>query len=272
MKIKTLSTFVSILLVSTLFIHCAAFNKKNTPLIAAVEKNLVPKKQPARILAAPLYLPVGIVAGVTDIFIVHPIKQLPDAYKDVTESLWKINFNGHITEMGTLPIRTVLSPIVFSVAWLMRSAFDFDFSHPVQEPEPNLSLEKAYSEKDTAKMSEWMGQCKFKNNEERQIARKIFQEYKNIEHQELYNNTVHCLCYYNFKDNEDFFVSQIEKDFDNSLLYCYSNHQSDKVSKEILRILQSKELTNEQFVDFINTIFRIGNQEDIQKLKEKVKR
>jgi hypothetical protein len=264
---------LSVLLIFTLFIQCAAFNKKNTPLIVKVEENLIPQKQPARILTAPLYLPLGIVAGLIDIFIIHPISQIPESYKDAKTSLWDQTYNGYFTEMGSFPLRLGLTPVVFSISWLTRSAFDFHFSgHEVQEPDNAIAIEKVFNDGNTEKMSEWMGSCKAMDEREREIARQIFIKYKEDSHPELYNNTVNCLCYNQFEQNEDFFVSQLAPDTSGNLLYCFSNHSSQKGSAELLKIIQNKQLTNEQFIELTTVIYRIGVEKDIETIKEKLRR
>jgi hypothetical protein len=53
--------------------NCAAFNRRNTPLVGLVEKHMVPAKMPAKALAAPLYIPIGMVGGLIDVFLVHPV-------------------------------------------------------------------------------------------------------------------------------------------------------------------------------------------------------
>jgi len=260
--------FVFFILIS--FIQCAAFHKKNTPLIVKVEENLIPKKQPAKILTAPLYLPIGIVAGLIDVFIIHPISQIPESYTDTKSSLWDQTYNGYFTEMGSFPLRLGMTPVIFSISWLMRSAFDFHFSgNSIQEPDANIAIEKMFEEGNTEKMSEWMGQCKAMNAEEQKVARQIFIKY--TDHTELYNNTVNCLCYNNFEQNEAFFISQLASNINSNLLYCFSNHTSPKASAEILHILQSKQLTNEQFIELTSTVYRIGVEKDIETIKEKVR-
>ena len=115
--------------------NCAGFNKRNTPLIVAVEDNLVPEKQPQKILLAPIYIPIGIAGGILDIFIIHPAIQTVSAFVDTKDFLWDIRFNGYMTEMGSLPIRAVASPVVFTIDWLIRSAFDVSPSVGRKPPE-----------------------------------------------------------------------------------------------------------------------------------------
>lgn len=115
--------------------NCAAFNRKNTPLVAAVEDHLVPESTAGKVAAFPLILPVGIVAGILDVFIVHPISVIPEAAADVRRIVWKPNSkSGYVTIMGAIPFKLIATPVFFTIDWLLRSAFDFADRSPNAEP------------------------------------------------------------------------------------------------------------------------------------------
>lgn len=119
---------------------CAVFDRKNTILVNAVEQNLVPESGAARWLLAPIYLPVGLAAGVLDAFLVHPLRMIPEAISDTDDFLWEFSDEtGYVTHAGSIVYRTAVSPVVFTVIWLARSAFigfdDGDLAEPESRPE-----------------------------------------------------------------------------------------------------------------------------------------
>ncbi len=118
---------------------CAVFDRRNTILVNAVEENMVPENQPSRALMAPIYIPVGLMAGVLDAFIVHPIRMLPRAAEDTSDALWEFSDEtGYVTHAGSVVYRAGFSPIFFSLVWLARSAFigfDDDPVAPGERPE-----------------------------------------------------------------------------------------------------------------------------------------
>ncbi|MEI7012189.1 hypothetical protein [Leptospira licerasiae] len=128
-------------------LNCAVFNRGNTPIVVKVEEHLVPEETGKKILAAPLFIPLGLVAGVLDLFIVHPIIRIPDAFDDTVSLLWTSKGNGYVTNMGFLPISIVLTPIVFTLDLFVRSSFDIngntDHSRIESKSIPKKSIEEA---------------------------------------------------------------------------------------------------------------------------------
>jgi len=60
---------------------CAAFNRSNTPLIAQVDEHLVPETTAMKIVASPLYVPAGALAGMLTGLIVTAIWRNTPALK-----------------------------------------------------------------------------------------------------------------------------------------------------------------------------------------------
>lgn len=147
-------TFAVFLIFLLGFSNCAVFNRNNTPLVVKVEENLVPEDTGKKILAAPLFIPLGLVAGILDLFIVHPIIRIPDAFNDTISLLWTPRGNGYVTNMGFLPISVVLTPIVFTLDLLARSSFDIngnvDRSRIESNPVPKKTVYEALESGDRA--------------------------------------------------------------------------------------------------------------------------
>lgn len=102
---------------------CAFFNRQNTPLLNAVERTMVPSSTSMRVVASPVVVPVGIAAGVLDVFVVHPIVVLPAVARD-TKGVWTHRANGYVTDMGTVIPRAAVTPVVFAGSWAGRSFFN----------------------------------------------------------------------------------------------------------------------------------------------------
>ncbi len=139
-RIVRLTRLALVLLLIFQFSGCAVFDRRNTILVNAVEEHMVPETQPSRLLLAPIYIPVGLMAGVLDAFIIHPIRMIPRAAQDTDEALWEFSDEtGYVTHTGSIIYRAGFSPIFFTVAWLGRSAFASgapdDAEAPPERPE-----------------------------------------------------------------------------------------------------------------------------------------
>jgi len=105
-----------------------------------------PSSTTGRWLAAPLALPVGLVAGVADAVVLHPISQVDDAWIDTVDVVWDFRGSTDFRTVLLTPLSAVATPVVFGVTWLWRSVFDIDDSvaeassvDVVEEPsEPSL--------------------------------------------------------------------------------------------------------------------------------------
>lgn len=105
---------------------CAVFNRNNTPALNFVEKNLIPKEDPAKTLSYPLTLPIGLVAASMDMFVFHPASVVSESWNDTTDMLWsKMHWNTqYATTTASLIPRAALTPVVFTGDFLFRSTFD----------------------------------------------------------------------------------------------------------------------------------------------------
>jgi len=105
---------------------CAVFNRSNTPALNFVEKNLIPKEDPAKTLSYPLTLPIGLVAASLDMFVFHPVSVVHESWNDTTDMLWeKMHWDTqYATTTASLVPRAALTPVVFTGDFLFRSTFD----------------------------------------------------------------------------------------------------------------------------------------------------
>ncbi|MCB1138732.1 MAG: hypothetical protein KDK23_08250 [Leptospiraceae bacterium] len=134
------------ILLTSLAGACAVFDRRNTILINAVEEYLVPESKPGQYLLAPIYIPVGLAAGVLDAFVVHPLRMIPRAVQDTDDSLWEFSEeSGYVTHAGSVVYRTAFSPVFFAGAWLFRSAFITSDPEYEEEKPPGMA-EGSYSD------------------------------------------------------------------------------------------------------------------------------
>lgn len=117
-------TAVSVL---ALLSSCAWSNKDNRPVWNAFEEALVPESEGLFLATLPATVPLGLGAIVVDTVIAHPLQVVDDAYDDAAD-MWEpddLQFeDAYYTEMAFLPLRTVVTPVVFGASFLGRSIFD----------------------------------------------------------------------------------------------------------------------------------------------------
>lgn len=270
-----MKTIFSVVIFIFFLNNCAGFNKRNTLLIVAVEENLVPDKQPQKILLAPLYIPIGVVGGILDIFIIHPAIQTVSAYVDTKDFLWNIRFNGYMTEMGSLPIRIAASPVVFTIDWLIRSAFDVSPSVQSKPPEDisDEQMNNFITKRDKSAIVQYINNSynKAKFPKEREVMIRLLTEFSYEKDNDVHVTTVNYICEKNFSEYEDLLLSIQIPNYSPSQLACFNRRRSKKASKTILEQVKRTDLSNEVFANYIQTIFYIGEKDDIQYVKMKLK-
>jgi len=256
------------------FSNCAAFNRKNTPLIRAVENNLVPEKYPNKVLLAPVYLPIGIAGGILDIFIIHPALQIKPSFLETKNFLWKIKFNGYFSEMGSLPVRAAFSPVFFSLGFLFRSAFDLDsdFEYSAANQEKKESIENLLEQKNTTGIINWIYSTQI-SIKEKDTIQKIFKEYPATSDSGIYPSLVGKLCGEKlYGEYEDFLISLFPSNSNSNLTYCFTRQKSKKFSRVLLKTIMSSELPPEKFQEYLVVLLNINDTEDIKTLRVKIQK
>ncbi|WP_039948270.1 hypothetical protein [Leptospira fainei] len=250
---------------------CAVFNRNNTPLIVGVEKHLVPEKPVPKIIAAPFYISVGLLAGLLDLFIVHPIMRIPNAYRDTVSILWTPRpENRYVTRMAFLPFSILLTPVVFSGDLLFRSAFDVngnvDRARIEEEPAKQVKpIQQALAENDRAAILKWLASYSYIEPELSQSIIDAYPEDAEIRRLAL-QKLVGPLNDKTLPKFEDSLVGYLNKDqqTDRILLGVFRRLHSKKASEAILRLVRTKQVSKENAKDYILTILYIGNEKDIQ--------
>lgn len=107
---------------------CAVFNEDNRRFLNTLDGAVQPESTAVRTVLAPVALPVGTAALVTDMVLVHPVCVIPDAADDVYEIFWKPRDIDILRKSLLLPISVVLTPPTFLGDWLVRSIFNVNSS------------------------------------------------------------------------------------------------------------------------------------------------
>ncbi len=105
---------------------CACFEKDNRRVLNALDGAVRFESTAGKIAAAPVFVPVGFLAGAIDIVVVHPACSVPPALEDTGKFAFDTkDMEPEIVVLLFLP-RLVLSPLYFVGSWSVRSLFDFD--------------------------------------------------------------------------------------------------------------------------------------------------
>lgn len=116
----------ALLLVVCALASCAIANPDRRRLLNALDEHAAPSTETGRWLAAPVALPVGVVAGVADAVVVHPLSQIDDAWRDTSDILWEFDHDSNFRTVLLTPLSALATPVVFGVDWIVRSVFDMD--------------------------------------------------------------------------------------------------------------------------------------------------
>jgi len=106
---------------------CAFMQKDNRRLLNALDDGVkgtwVAETPTGRIVASPVFLPVGLAALAADTVIVQPVAATGPAAKDMYDWIWKDPQGSDFSQVMLFLPKVVASPIVFVSDWLFRSVF-----------------------------------------------------------------------------------------------------------------------------------------------------
>jgi hypothetical protein len=104
---------------------CGVLADGNHPILGHLDATLPEPEATVSSLALDvLVLPMTIPAGLMDTFIAHPALRAPGAWDDTWDVLWDKPIKGTAMRSYVMIPRLALTPVVFSVDWLVRSFFD----------------------------------------------------------------------------------------------------------------------------------------------------
>jgi hypothetical protein len=117
---------------------CAFQNPKNTPILTTLDKHVQPESTGAKIGYGLFWVPAGVVCGLTDVFIAHPIQATGPAARATVDAMWNTKGQSFIQQTILFVPRVAFTPVVFVATWLFESAFDVP--HPEKSPAPEQEL------------------------------------------------------------------------------------------------------------------------------------
>lgn len=103
-------------------VGCACTDRDHLATTNWMDRTIVPNDRTAQWALTPILVPLCVGTLAVDNFVVAPAVHLPSAWADAGE-FFTDEVGGYYTEMGILPIRTVLTPVVFLGSWFGRSLF-----------------------------------------------------------------------------------------------------------------------------------------------------
>lgn len=110
---------------------CAVTRPENRVLLNSLDKavqgSAITRSTTARVLAAPIALPVGVTAGVLDAAVVTPARAAVPAAKDTSVYLWENPQGSDLRQMMLLVPKIVATPVLFVTDWTCRSVFSTKF-------------------------------------------------------------------------------------------------------------------------------------------------
>ena len=104
---------------------CAVMETENRRVLNSLDQLVQFESTSAKVAAAPVFVPIGVAAGLTDMVIVHPAVSIPEAGEDTWEVLWKNPQGSEFRQMMLFLPKVVASPILFVTDWVARCFISF---------------------------------------------------------------------------------------------------------------------------------------------------
>jgi len=106
---------------------CAVTEERYRPTLNLLDRHLAPGSIAGRWAAAPVALPVSLLALTGDAFVIHPATVFDDAWRDTDEWLWTPDPSESRFRTAVLfPLRVIATPVVYIADWSARAAFAID--------------------------------------------------------------------------------------------------------------------------------------------------
>ena len=110
---------------------CAILHEDNRRLLnmldVAAADTVTTDTTVGKVIFAPLYIPVGIVAGVADAVLVNPAVAAPAAGRETYDLVWQEPSESNVESVLMFVPKVVASPIVFAGYWLFLTLFPVQY-------------------------------------------------------------------------------------------------------------------------------------------------
>ena len=107
-----MKTILPLCLVAALACGCAVVGEEGRHLTNVLDENLSPESTPAKVMLAPVAIPVGFTALVVDGVVINPVVNLPEAFEDAYAVFDDVPFTGPF-EIVVFPMRIVTFGVIF---------------------------------------------------------------------------------------------------------------------------------------------------------------
>lgn len=124
MKENKLSSVFFIFVLSGVFLlnsGCTVLVKENRYLLNKLDTTIKIESTTGKIVATPVFIPVGTLAGLFDVVIIHPIASIPKASDDTYKYLWENPSGSDFRQMMLVVPKLVFTPLYFSGDLITRS-------------------------------------------------------------------------------------------------------------------------------------------------------
>ena len=105
---------------------CAIARKENRRTLNALDKTVKIESTAGKIAAAPVFVPVGFVAGAGDAVVVHPAVSVPEAGRETYQILWEDPQGSDFHQAMLFFPKVGATPVVFITDWAIRVLFPIE--------------------------------------------------------------------------------------------------------------------------------------------------
>ncbi|MBU1052291.1 MAG: hypothetical protein KKC46_00495 [Proteobacteria bacterium] len=128
MQIKNYNCFFILITLLSVVIcsGCAIADKDNRRTLNLLDDKIQIESTGGKITAAPVFMPVGTVAAITDMTIVHPLVSVPKAAEDTSEVIWENPQGSDFRQMMLLLPKVISTPLYFTGDMILRCFFSIN--------------------------------------------------------------------------------------------------------------------------------------------------
>lgn len=107
---------------------CALTQRDHISTTNWMDRTIVPDNRVAQVALTPVLVPLCVATLAVDNLVICPVVHLPSAWDDCGD-FFTAETGDYYADMGFLPVKTALTPIVFAGSWFGRSVFAVEPRH-----------------------------------------------------------------------------------------------------------------------------------------------
>ena len=124
--LKNKQCFCVLFLIFYMTQGCAIVDKENRRTLNLLDDAIQIESTAGKICAAPIFVPVGTVAGLLDMVVIHPVFSVPKAADDTLDLIWRDPKGSDFRQILIFVPKLIITPIYFSGDWVLRILFPID--------------------------------------------------------------------------------------------------------------------------------------------------